>query len=301
MSLGADGRSVGDRHAPSLSYGFYSPPLQEIEAGIFSGGQFWDGRAETLEQQATSPLYSPIEMALPDAMVLRDRLLEKDFYRQEFSQLFSQDVFNTPDTLNDAFSTAVAAFQRSELFSPFDSRYDRYLRGEIQPTLQEMIGMGLFFSKDFTNCSHCHQLNALPNSQGETFSNYRYENIGLPSNKVLREINGKGRDYVDQGFQQQGRFKVPGLRNVAVTSPYMHNGIFTELRTVLLFYNKFNTSGGTSQINPETNQPWGEPEVDGHRDMVKLNAGIPLSSRHMDALEAFLRMLTDQRYEHLLP
>jgi cytochrome c peroxidase len=69
----------------------------------------------------------------------------------------------------------------------------------------------------------------------------------------------------------------------------------------LLFYNKFNTTGGTSQINPETNQPWGEPEVDGHRDMLKLNAGIPLSNRHMDAIEAFLRMLTDQRYEHLLP
>lgn len=300
-SVGADGVSMGDRHTPGLTYGSYAPGLTEIEPGVFAGGQFWDGRAGTLEEQATSPLYSPVEMALPDASVLRDRLLEKEFYSDAFRSLFSEHVFDNPDALNSAFSVAIAAFQRTELFSPFDSRYDRYLRGEIQPTLQEMIGMGLFFSKDFANCSHCHQLNSLPNSPGETFSNYRYENIGLPVNALLRSENGKGKDFVDSGFMQQGRFKVSGLRNVAVTSPYMHNGIFTELRTVLLFYNKFNTTGGDSQINPETNQPWGEPEVDGHRDMVKLNAGIPLSTRHMDALEAFLRMLTDQRYEHLLP
>lgn len=300
-STGADGLSLGDRQAPALTYGNYSPELHEVEPGVYAGGQFWDGRALSLEQQAISPLYSPLEMALPDASALRDRLLEKDFYRQAFRQLFTPDIFEQPDVLHEAFGKAVAAFQRTPVFSSFDSRYDRYLRGELQPTLQEMIGMGLFFSRDFANCSHCHQLNAVPNTPGETFSNYRYENIGLPVNSQLRAANGKGADFVDPGFMQQGRFKVPGLRNVAVTSPYMHNGVFSELRTVLLFYNKFNTTGGTSQINPETGQPWGEPEVDGHRDMVKLNAGIPLSSRHMDALEAFMRMLTDQRYEHLLP
>lgn len=300
-SLGADGTSLGDRHAPALTYGAFSPSLHEVEPGVYAGGQFWDGRADSLEQQATSPLYSAVEMALPDVNVLRERLLEKQFYQDSFRQLFAADVFEDGDVLNQAFATAIAAFQRTELFSPFDSRYDRYLRGEIQATLPEMIGMGLFFSKDFANCSHCHQLNSLPNSPRETFSNYRYENIGLPVNTLLRQQNGKGADYVDPGFMQQGRHRVPSLRNIAVTSPYMHNGIFNELRTVLLFYNKFNTTGGTSQINPETNLPWGEPEVDGHRDMVKLNAGIPLSSRHMDALEAFMRMLTDQRYEHLLP
>jgi cytochrome c peroxidase len=300
-SAGADGQSLGDRHTPSLAYAAYAPRLHEPEPGVYAGGQFWDGRADSLEQQASSPLYNPSEMALSDPSALRARLLEKEFYQQAFSRLFSTDIFDSPEGLNAAFSSAIVAFQRTDLFSPFDSRYDRYLRGEIQPTLQESIGMGLFFNNGFANCSHCHQLNALPNSAGETFSNYRYENIGLPANTQLRALNGKGVDYTDPGFMQQGRFKVPSLRNVAVTSPYMHNGIFKELRTVLLFYNKFNTTGGTSQINPETNQPWGEPEVDGHRDMLKLNAGIPLSNRHMDAIEAFLRMLTDQRYEHLLP
>jgi cytochrome c peroxidase len=299
-SLGADGVSLGDRQAPSLTYADSVPTFHEVEEGRFAGGFFWDGRATTLEHQATSPLYSEIEMALPDAEALTQRLLEKEFYQQAFSELFSADVFETPDAINTAFSAAVAAFQRTDLFSPFDSRYDRYLRGEYQPTIQEMIGMGLFFSKDFANCSHCHQLSSLPNSVGETFSNYQYENIGLPVNASLRSANGKGSDFVDVGFKDQGRFRVPSLRNVAVTAPYMHNGIFNELQTVLLFYNKFNTTGGTSQTNPETGKDWGEPEIDGHRDMEKLNAGIPMSGRQMDALEAFMRMLTDQRYEHLL-
>jgi cytochrome c peroxidase len=299
-SLGADGVSLGDRQAPSLTYADSVPTFHEVEEGRFTGGFFWDGRATTFEHQATSPLYSKIEMALPDAATLTQRLLEKEFYQQAFSKLFSADVFETPDAINNAFSTAVAAFQRTDLFSPFDSRYDRYLRGEYQPTIQEMIGMGLFFSKDFANCSHCHQLNSLPNSVGETFSNYQYENIGLSVNASLRSANGKGPNFVDMGFKEQGRFRVPSLRNVAVTAPYMHNGIFNELKTVLLFYNKFNATGGTSQTNPETGKDWGEPEIDGHRDMEKLNAGIPMSGRQMDALEAFMRMLTDQRYEHLL-
>lgn len=300
-SIGADGASLGDRQAPSLSYAAQTPDLHEVEEGVFAGGYFWDGRASSLEQQATSPLYSPVEMALPDASMLKERLFEKDAYRNAFSALFGNNVWNEADALNNAFSSAVAAFQRTSLFSPFDSRYDRYLRGEYKPTLRETIGMGLFFSQGFANCSHCHQLNTLPNSPGETFSNYQYENIGLSVNGALREANGKGADYIDGGFMQQGRFKVPTLRNVAVTAPYMHNGIFNELRTVLLFYNKFNTTGGTSQINPETQQPWGEPEVDAHRNMEKLNGGIPLSRLHMEALEAFMRMLTDQQYEHLLP
>lgn len=300
-SLGADGVSLGDRQAPALTYAGSTPEFHEVEQGLFAGGFFWDGRATSLEHQAISPLYSEIEMALTDEAALKSRLIENEFYKQAFTALFSDNIFERPDAVNQAFSTAIAAFQRSEVFSPFDSRYDRYLRGEYQPTVQERIGMGLFFSKDFANCSHCHQLGALPNSVGETFSNYQYENIGLPVNAQLRSANGKGADFVDGGFKGEGRFKVPGLRNVAVTAPYMHNGVFDELKTVLLFYNKFNTTGGTSQINPETGEDWGQPEVDGHRDMEKLNAGIPLSPRQMDALEAFMRMLTDQRYEHLLP
>lgn len=303
-SIGADGKSLGDRHAPSLSYVGLIPPLQET-GGIFSGGHFWDGRARNLEEQASQPLFNSIEMALADETALRDRLLEKDAYAGAFRQLFSDDIFekanSEPGVLSQAFSQAIVAFLRTEYFSPFDSRYDRYLLGEYMPTTQEYIGMALFFSKDFTNCSHCHQLNSLPSAKGETFSNYQYENIGIPVNAVLRQQNNKGDDYVDTGFMEQGRFKVPTLRNVAVTAPYMHNGIFTELRTVLMFYNKYNTTGEDSEINPETGGPWGSPEVSGHLDMFKLNSGVPLSNLHMNALEAFLKMLTDRRYEHLLP
>ncbi len=83
-------------------------------------------------------------------------------------------------------------------------------------------------------------------------------------------MNGVAADLVDEGFlahpgiddpAQRGKFKVPTLRNVAVTGPYMHNGVFEDLRTVILFFNKYNAKAESRQINPETGQPWQAPEV----------------------------------------
>ena len=97
-----------------------------------------------------------------------------------------------------------------------------------------------------------------------------------------------------------GKFRVPSLRNVAVTGPYMHNGIFRELRTAILFYNRFTLSNPQSQTNPETGEPWGEPEVRETVDLELLREGQPMAGNHIDALVAFLAALTDQRYESLL-
>ena len=100
---------------------------------------------------------------------------------------------------------------------------------------------------------------------------------------------------------QDGKFKVPGLRNVALTAPYMHNGVFKDLRTVLLFYNKYQARGSKAQINPETGMPWGEPEVANNLSLEQLQSTRVLDERSLDALLAFMQMLTDQRYESLLP
>jgi cytochrome c peroxidase len=117
-----------------------------------------------------------------------------------------------------------------------------------------------------------------------------------------------GADHVDRGLlehpriddeNQAGKFKVPTLRNVAVTGPYMHNGVFQELRTTILFYDKFNNS--TRQLNPETGQPWREPEVKQNLALEEEEFDAPaLTDKEVDALVAFLKTLTDQRYEHLL-
>ena len=101
-------------------------------------------------------------------------------------------------------------------------------------------------------------------------------------------------------FAEAGKFKVPTLRNVAVTAPYMHNGIFRELETVVVFYNKFILTNAESQTNPETGEPWGEPEIPETVDLDLLKEGQPVSPLQIRPLVTFLETLTDRRYEHLL-
>ncbi|MGL4294270.1 MAG: methylamine utilization protein MauG, partial [Aestuariivirga sp.] len=82
-----------------------------------------------------------------------------------------------------------------------------------------------------------------------------------------------------------------------VTAPYMHNGVFKDLRTVILFYNKYNAKAARRQINPETGKAWDPPEVDGTLSLEELASGPALKDREIDALVAFLKTLTDKRFE----
>lgn len=309
VSLGDDGRSLGDRNAPTATYARFSPRFHLNEKGEYVGGQFHDGRAMDLAEQAGGPPTNPIEMGMPDKAGVVARLKENVAYLTAFRRLYGERIFDDNDKAYAAMAKSIAAFEEGDFFSPFDSKYDRHLRGEYTMTAQEELGMTLFFSQQFTNCNLCHQLKRLPNSEGETFSNYRFHNIGVPINELARKLNGKGGQFTDQGLldnpqvtdpKQAGKFKVPTLRNVAVTGPYMHNGVFTDLRTVILFYNKYNSRSAKRQINPETGKQWREPEVAENISMEELQTGPALNDKRIDALVAFLKTLTDRRYEHLL-
>ncbi|WP_417272316.1 cytochrome-c peroxidase [Celeribacter halophilus] len=309
-SPGDDGVSLGDRNAPTASYAHFAPMFQKREDGTYVGGQFLDGRAATLADQAGGPPVNPIEMGMPDAASVVARLEENPAYVVAFKDLFGERVFSDPDEAYAAMTKAIASFEETDLFSPFDSKYDRYLRGEVELTRQELLGETLFFSQQFTNCNLCHQLKPQAGSEGETFTNYEYHNIGVPENVDLREMNGVGPGVPDLGLAQndmvsetaglEGKFKVPTLRNVAVTAPYMHNGIFQDLRTVVLFYNTYNTKSEARMINPETGEPFGPPEVAENLSLEELETGPAFEDRDIDALVAFMKTLTDARYEHLL-
>ena len=308
-SLGGDFYSLGDRSAPTAGYASQIPPFHIDGAGEYVGGQFWDGRASTLEEQAGGPPLNPIEMGMPDKASVVERLREDNNYVRAFEGLFGNGVLDNADAGYNAMQQSIAAFERTDFFAPFDSKYDRYLAGEYQPSEQETLGMTLFFSNQFTNCNQCHQLQQFPEALGETFSNYTYQNIGVPVNRALRAANGLGEEYRDRGLlenpvvtdeAQDGKFKVPTLRNVALTAPYMHNGVFADLKTVVLFYNKYLARGSKAQINPETGEIWGTPESAANLALDKLESGRALDSREIDALVAFMRMLTDKRYEPLL-
>ncbi|MDG2090539.1 MAG: cytochrome c peroxidase [Gammaproteobacteria bacterium] len=308
-SLGGDLISLGDRNAPTLSYAALTPDFHINEEGEYEGGLFVDGRELNLADQAGGPPLNPIEMAFPNKATVIQRLLESQIYVTAFKELFGEIIFDNIDLAYQAMTESIAAYEQADFFSPFDSKYDRYLRDEYELTRDEELGMVLFFSEQFTNCNQCHQLNNLPGSTRETFTSYTYDNIGVPINRKLREANGIGIQYIDQGLLENplvnnltdaGKFKVPTLRNIAITAPYMHNGVFQELKTVIRFYDKYNTRSSSAQINPETGEIWGEPEVAENISITELESAPALDERRMDALIAFLYTLTDSRYEALL-
>ena len=308
-SPGDDGTSLGDRNAPTAAYARFAPVFGKDKAGVWRGGLFHDGRAATLEDQAGGPPLNPLEMGMKSKADVVARLKENPNYVAAFATLYGAATLEDADKAYAAMTRAIAAFERTSAFSPFDSRYDRALRGEIKLTDEEELGRTLFFSNQFTNCSQCHRLNAFPDAKDETFTNYTFHNIGTPENTALRAVNGKA-GQPDFGLFQntavgkdeslKGKFKVPTLRNVAVTGPYMHNGVFKDLRTVILFYNKYNSTSPKRQINPETGAAWASPEVDGTLSLKELESGPPLKDREINALVAFLKTLTDKRYEPLL-
>ncbi len=303
-SLGDDNKSLGDRQAPTASYAKFSPDFHFDESKQkYIGGQFWDGRAKTLEEQAGGPPLNPIEMGMKDKKEVVERIKENSYYLQTFKELFGENIFSDEVKAYDAMTQVIATFERSNEFSPFDSKYDRYLKGEYDLTPLEDLGKSIFFSNNNNSCATCHVLKG-EDKAGETFTNYEFHNIGTPANNLLRAKNGVKQ--IDKGLfgnsaindeLQKGKYKVPTLRNVAVTAPYMHNGVFSDLKTVVEFYDKYNNKD--RNVNPETKKAWDEAEVKETIALKELKASA-LTDKKVEALVAFMKLLTDKKYEHLL-
>jgi len=330
VSLGDNGTSLGDRNAPTAAYAAFSPDFQQgtrervasqKTSGIgdyngYLGGQFWDGRSIDLTAQAGGPPTNPIEMGMPNKAAVVERLRENSRYINAFEVLYGADVFNDVDTAYEAMADSIAAFeeQNKAQFYPFDSKYDGSLTGEYQyePGTPAALGRALFFSSDFS-CAACHQLRPL-SDKGEIFTSFEYHNIGVPENTALRAINGE--TSVDKGLAnnsavpdaekavQEGKFKVPTLRNTAVTAPYMHNGVFNELETVMLFYEHAKKRGqnqADNSLNPETGLPWRTPEIDKNISHGLLGGNdIVIDDVRAKAFSCFMLTLTDAKYEYLL-
>ncbi|MBL4635162.1 MAG: hypothetical protein JKY56_14950 [Kofleriaceae bacterium] len=312
VSLGDDGVSLGDRNTPTITYAQFSPEFR-LHRGEYVGGQFWDGRESDLQGQAKGPFLNPVEMNMADMASVIERVTEEDEYVRAFIKHYGNDIFDDAELAYAKLAESIASFERTSVFSPFDSKYDLSLRGEYILTDQEELGQTLFFSQQFTNCNGCHQLKAIGGSAEETFSDYKYYNLGVPihsSVRIANDNNGHGdNEYTDHGLlgnpavddeMEDGKFRVSTLRNVAITGPYMHNGVFQKLRTVLLFYDKFNNP--ERLLNPETGLPWRDPEVPVNLALDTEDfKSVSLDDDEIDALLAFLLILTDQRYEALIP
>ncbi|MFT6288269.1 MAG: cytochrome c peroxidase [Alcanivorax sp.] len=319
FSLGDDGFSRASRNAPTAAYASNTPVFQfgrhprfnsqQPDYEGYIGGQFLDGRAADLAAQAAGPPLGALEMGMPDKASVIDRLRENTDYVVSFQALFGNNIFDDIEAAYAAMAQSIATFEQADLFSSFDSKYDKSLTNDYLyvPGSKEALGKALFFSQQFSNCATCHQLK--PNGRsGEMFTSYEYHNIGTPVNKAARIAGAISLENLDQGLfanpdvddpTELGKYKVPTLRNVAVTGPYMNNGVFRKLDTVIRFYDKF-LAGSDNLINPETGSTWREPPFPDTVSLVELEDGRRLDEEDIKALVCFLRTLTDARYEPLL-
>ncbi|MGB5156672.1 cytochrome-c peroxidase [Desulfobacterium sp. N47] len=273
VSTGADGVSKGGRNAPTSAYAGYSP-LLSLFGGEWVGGMFWDGRAtgsvlgDPLAEQAQGPPLNPVEMAMPSKDAIID-VIRNSFYANLFIRVFGTTAFDNVDLAYDNFGRAVASYERSTEVTKFSSKYD-VARNQFTPA--EERGLALFE----TNCSSCHSTTNEFGAKAALFTNYKYANIGAPANPLVPVDPDLGLGPIVGDTAQDGKFKVPTLRNIVVTPPYTHNGYFPTLPEMVAFIN--NSSGF-------------KPEVGRNIDIRVGNLG--LSNEEIDDIVSFLMTLTD--------
>ncbi|MCK9297236.1 MAG: c-type cytochrome [Desulfobulbaceae bacterium] len=279
VSLGDDLVSTGGRNAPTSAYAGFSPLLHLNQAGEWVGGMFWDGRAtgytlgDPLAEQAQGPPLNPVEMNMPDVQTIIDRLSADPEIAPLFTQVYGVDAFADDFAAYDNMAKAIAAYERSAEVTRFTSKFDA---GTLNA--QELRGKKLFMQ----NCTTCH---AYGRRGGDypLFTNYKYVNAGVPKNQALEDDLNCAYEYPDLGLgpvvddpAQNGKFKVPTLRNIAMTAPYSHNGYFATLPEMVSFMN--DRSAFT-------------PEVDANLSTAVGNLG--LTDKQLDDIVVFLNTLTD--------
>ena len=293
VSKGAVEGRYGNRNDMPAAYAAYVPPLhKDTVEDIWVGGLFWDGRANSLEEQAMGPPLNPLEMANLDTVSIRDKLRELD-YAEMFNEIYGPDALDDPSTAFSNMADAIAAYERSAELNRFDSKYDHFLRGEAELSEQEIRGMGLFVAETKGNCAACHPSTPSTDGTPPLFTDYTYDNLGTPRNPenpfytLSHDLNPDGFDYIDLGLAitvndpaENGKFRVPTLRNAALTPPYLHNGVFKTLYQVVAFYN-------TRDVGP-----WPPPEVDENVNDEELG-DLGLSNQEIEDIVAFLMTLND--------
>ncbi len=267
-SMGKGGEGLGPERRGGALLRRGSPTVWN---SAFNHLQFWDGRATDLEDQAAKPIVDPNEMAeQPDRLV--QQLKGIDSYVQLFNEAFDGTGDESITFENVTF--AIAAFERTLV--SFDSRFDRYARGDRGALSEsERRGLNVFRSLK-TRCFECHNM--------PTFANRDFKVIGVPDPEDL-EAPDLGRAEIAGGSAYDHAFKVPTLRNIALTAPYMHNGAFETLAEVIDFYEK---GGGVGQ-------GMDLPNLD---DKIRVFTLLPQERKD---LIAFLHALTDESRKPTIP
>ena len=253
VSVGHEGR-LGQRNTPGLLGVAQIKPL------------FWDGRASSLEEQALGPLQHPDEMAM-DVPALAAKLAALDDYPAQFNAAFGKkEGVTLPRIL-----TALADYQRTLL--PPVTRFDTFLAGERTALNdRELLGLHLFRTK--ARCMSCHS--------GALLTDQQFHNLGL-SYYGRKKYEDLGRYLVTGRDEDVGKFRTPGLRGVAQSGPWMHNGLFPQMVGLLNMYN-----AGMSRPVPHNAQQAADPKFPVTSPLLR---PLQLTSDEIIALKSFLEVL----------
>jgi cytochrome c peroxidase len=316
----------GNRKPPSAAYATQSPDFHLIDRqGTFEGGSFWDGRAtggkvgNSAADQAQGPFLNPVEQNNADAAAVVAKVCDSA-YAPLFQQVYGQDICDGAhvERAYEGLARAIAAYEGSREVNAFSSKYDAYLSGRARLTELETEGLQLFEGK--AKCSRCHPSRPGPQGEPPLFTDFSYDNLGVPRNPenpwyAQSGFNPRGAAWVDNGLGaflvtrpdfrpyargNLGLQKVPSLRNVDkrprpdFVKAYGHNGYFKSLESVVHFYN-------TRDVLPvclaeDSGTPgadcWPPPEVGLNLNTDELG-DLGLTEREEGALVAFLRTLSD--------
>ncbi len=240
------------KYPPFSEHYFDEAGDESVDQGP-TGGHTWDGRADSLHDQAVLPLTSPLEMANEsiESVVAK---VEHAAYAPRFRAVFGEDVFAEPVRAKSAVLLSLETFQQNPPdFYPYSSRYDGYLKHKLELSARELRGSALFNDQNKANCAHCHvsqiRKGALPQ-----FTDFGYAALGVPRNSTL--VQDQDRSFFDLGLcgplrkdlashrEYCGAFRAPTLRNIALRRAFFHNGVFHSLRQTLQFYAQRDTNPG---------------------------------------------------------
>lgn len=233
---------------------------------------FWDGRSGSLEDQSMHPITNPLEMDV-DLPTVINRLSSDTLYPSLFKAAFGDSKVT-----KERMAKAIAQFERTIISD--SSRYDMVIRlnhaGGAQFSEQEQKGYALFRANDGGDCFHCHGDVETQYLFGAFGQDLQFKNNGLK----LHYTDDTGREDVTGKASDMGKFKIPSLRNLLLTYPYMHDGSIPDLDSIIKFYN----TGGQENSNVDPNMQFNG------------KGGLKLTQDEMHDLNAFLHTLTDYTY-----
>jgi cytochrome c peroxidase len=323
----------GNRKPPSAAYATPSPILHYViqkKNAVFIGGTFWDGRAtgerlgNPTAEQAQGPFLNPLEQALNSPADVVSGICGSS-YAGQFTAVCGAGACDPANVSSayDCVGLSVAAYEASPEVNQFTSKYDAFLKGLAKLTHQETQGMNLFKSKG--KCAKCHVLAPGPNGAPPLFTDFTYDNLGVPRNPanpfyIEPGFNPLGFAWIDLGlggflasrvdYQQfaaanNGKMKVPTLRNVDKWSPslgpqikaFAHNGYFKTLKQIVHFYNTRDAkppclNAFTPVEDAIAQGCWPAPEVPVNVNTKELG-NLQLTDAQEDAIVAFLKTLSD--------